>query len=1090
ADVYTTLVGDLIKVTGILTTDIKPAQYFFQDATAGIALDVYSMQTAFAAIPIGSEIVITGSVDMSNGLYEINVLDYEVLSTTPALPTPADINAVPFTNEALLAYQGQLVAFSGFVLKDNPKDVGYGTYEFVLMDVLTEEEIVVRLDNRSLGYLDAKTELLTLVPGDEVVITGAVLGWYKGYQLLISDADQFEKGTNGLTNAQKIQLDLAKMSETLRLSEDFVFVTGLYGTTFEVQNVYGFAANYVDYTTTVGTLAVTNPYAYDAYGLLVVIATNGSDELEVEFDLVVESLSISSLTDDLFFSEYGEGSSNNKWLEIYNGTGADVDLSNYSIQYYNNGATAVTQTLVLSGTLVAGDVLVLTTDAANQLIKDEADGIYAYPSVVHYNGDDAVALLNGTAIIDLIGVIGEDPGASWPVGTGATAEFTLVRKPAILAPNATFTADEWLVYPQDTFTYIGSHEVDTIELTNEIKVLSDKAKLAELEDVFYAETTISLPVLGDLGSQISWTIKTDEGTNAVLVGADLTLAQVADDTTAQVVMEATLTLGEGEEAATSTVLVTFILVGQTDADKLASAIADINTGIDDDCDGYEVVVLPTSGLFGTTITWALVSGEATLDGSTITFAQTSAVGTVVLDATFVTGTATETVRYTINVTPVEIITDFSLIPAMADTTPVFVQGVVAGLSYDGAFLQDANGVGFFMYGPGSKAELAIGDEVIYKGNIASYKDAKQLASGILLEELSAGNALIYNTVTADEIHAFAIGDAGSLFTFDGFVYKGVSGTTMTLGYTLADGITTGTVTIRYYSNWADLVLVANNYAIDDTIPAVNFILYNFRDGLKQLDVLNIPTLAPAIEALDDSVEAAITYEYVPVYEYHFETSVKTGNNIHNEYLQSALLAANPTDMYEGVMFDLARYLGALYRATGSTIVAIQYDGIEYFWNETIGLLGSNWVDDTDTTLVSVLVADFQAEVLTDSVVLALVDSEGFVYVLELTFNITMDLDEAIEATIENAILFEYVAPDAYTYYYETSVYADMTLTTVYLLENVSVDSHEIMWDMARFLGALYRVQDSNVASIVYKGQEYTWNELLGLHGSNWAYNDG
>jgi hypothetical protein len=46
-----------------------------------------------------------------------------------------------------------------------------------------------------------------------------------------------------------------------------------------------------------------------------------------------------------------------------------------------------------------------------------------------------------------------------------------------------------------------------------------------------------------------------------------------------------------------------------------------------------------------------------------------------------------------------------------------------------------------------------------------------------------------------------------------------------------------------------------------------------------------------------------------------------------------------------------------------------------------------------------------------------------------------------------------------------------------------------MWDMARFLGALYRVQDSNVASIVYKGQEYTWNESLGLHGSNWAYYD-
>ena len=33
---------------------------------------------------------------------------------------------------------------------------------------------------------------------------------------------------------------------------------------------------------------------------------------------------------NLFFSEYAEGSSNNKYLEIYNGTGSNVDLSNYA----------------------------------------------------------------------------------------------------------------------------------------------------------------------------------------------------------------------------------------------------------------------------------------------------------------------------------------------------------------------------------------------------------------------------------------------------------------------------------------------------------------------------------------------------------------------------------------------------------------------------------------------------------------------------------------------------------------------------------------------------------------------------------------
>ena len=39
----------------------------------------------------------------------------------------------------------------------------------------------------------------------------------------------------------------------------------------------------------------------------------------------------------LFFSEYAEGSLYNKYLEIYNGTGASVDLSNYSISSCSNG---------------------------------------------------------------------------------------------------------------------------------------------------------------------------------------------------------------------------------------------------------------------------------------------------------------------------------------------------------------------------------------------------------------------------------------------------------------------------------------------------------------------------------------------------------------------------------------------------------------------------------------------------------------------------------------------------------------------------------------------------------------------------------
>ncbi len=55
---------------------------------------------------------------------------------------------------------------------------------------------------------------------------------------------------------------------------------------------------------------------------------------------------------DVFFSEYIEGSSNNKALEIYNGTGAPVDLAagGYTVQMYFNGSAINPLTIALTGT--------------------------------------------------------------------------------------------------------------------------------------------------------------------------------------------------------------------------------------------------------------------------------------------------------------------------------------------------------------------------------------------------------------------------------------------------------------------------------------------------------------------------------------------------------------------------------------------------------------------------------------------------------------------------------------------------------------------------------------------------------------------
>ncbi|MEM6801131.1 MAG: lamin tail domain-containing protein [Bacteroidota bacterium] len=163
---------------------------------------------------------------------------------------------------------------------------------------------------------------------------------------------------------------------------------------------------------------------------------------------------------ELYFSEYIEGSGNNKGVEIYNPSGDTADLSNYEIFEVFNGGPGF-NTFVPQGLLAPGEVYIITTDQADPLMQAEADTVLGFPSVVHFNGDDAVALINsGTGdTLDIIGVLFEDPGSSWPVDTGTTANHTLVRKPDVTAGTTDWAvgATQWLVFPQNTFDSLGAH---------------------------------------------------------------------------------------------------------------------------------------------------------------------------------------------------------------------------------------------------------------------------------------------------------------------------------------------------------------------------------------------------------------------------------------------------------------------------------------------------------------------------------------------------------------------------------------------------------------------------------------------------------
>ena len=87
---------------------------------------------------------------------------------------------------------------------------------------------------------------------------------------------------------------------------------------------------------------------------------------------------------DLFFSQYIEGTSNNKALELYNGTGTNVDLDGYSIELHANGKENASNTLELTGTLNSGEVLVLYHNSASETLQAAAGSNAQSASVCNF----------------------------------------------------------------------------------------------------------------------------------------------------------------------------------------------------------------------------------------------------------------------------------------------------------------------------------------------------------------------------------------------------------------------------------------------------------------------------------------------------------------------------------------------------------------------------------------------------------------------------------------------------------------------------------------------------------------------------------
>jgi len=190
---------------------------------------------------------------------------------------------------------------------------------------------------------------------------------------------------------------------------------------------------------------------------------------------------------ELFISEYVEGSGNNKALEIFNPTGADINLATgvYRIERFSNGASTSSTggVLNLTGTIPAHSAFVIvngqTTDQPNSPasspvlrgMADQLDGVY--PAPTYMNGNDAIVLFKNGVIIDIFARTGDasmNGSAGWsdlPPYDGSdgvvwTENHTLIRKPTVLHgvtvnPTTFIVTAQYDSLPEDTWTNLGTH---------------------------------------------------------------------------------------------------------------------------------------------------------------------------------------------------------------------------------------------------------------------------------------------------------------------------------------------------------------------------------------------------------------------------------------------------------------------------------------------------------------------------------------------------------------------------------------------------------------------------------------------------------
>lgn len=243
------------------------------------------------------------------------------------------------------------------------------------------------------------------------------------------------------TNLTASAITTSSVTLNWTASTDNVGVTG-----------YAIYVNNTLKTTVAGTTAsITGLTASTAYSFYIIAKDAAGNSSTKSTTITATTSSGGTVATDLLFSEYIEGSSNNKALEIANNTGAAVNLSGYTIKKQTNGAGAWSTGLTLSGSLASGSKFtIVNSSIASACYPKASANISTAATELTFNGNDAVGLFKNGVLIDIIGTF-----------NGGTANFaadvTLRRKATVTSPSTTFSlSSQWDSFTTDTCNNLGS----------------------------------------------------------------------------------------------------------------------------------------------------------------------------------------------------------------------------------------------------------------------------------------------------------------------------------------------------------------------------------------------------------------------------------------------------------------------------------------------------------------------------------------------------------------------------------------------------------------------------------------------------------